>query len=108
MEEITHYLEALMQKGVEETLTVEELACALYAGTPHLANLAEKLARQHGRAEALTFFDLMGPDVQAFWVHIAQELIDHASEWLPNEGSGCVLSARELERLRASRLGGAD
>jgi hypothetical protein len=45
-------------------LTLSQLAEALYEGTPHLQNLAEKLARQHGKAGALSFFGLMGDDVQ--------------------------------------------
>ena len=48
-------------------LTVDELACALYEGTRHLHNLAEKLARQHGKAEALSFYDMMGSSVRALW-----------------------------------------
>lgn len=81
-------------------LTVRQLACALYEGTPHLQNLAEKLARQHGHAGALTFFDMMGDDVQNFWMGIAKQLIDHAKEWQPNEGSCCVLSNKERQRLK--------
>ena len=91
----------LLDKGFGEQLTVGELACSLYEGTPHLQNLAETLARQHGDAEALTFFALMGPEVQKFWKGIAQELIDHGKEWAANEGSGCVLSDRERNRLHA-------
>lgn len=81
-------------------LTVDQLAEALYEGTPHLQNLAEKLARQHGTAGALSFYALMGGDVQNFWRGIARQLIDHAAEWEANQGSGCVLSERERERLK--------
>ena len=63
--------------------------------------LAEKLARQHGRAGALTFFDMMGADVRNFYMQIAQQLIDHAKEWEPNQGSACVLSEKERQRLAA-------
>lgn len=105
MNEMTHYLETLVKKRPDETLTVEELACALYEGTPHLANLAEKLARQHSQAEALTFFDLMGEDVQAFWMHIAQELIEHSSQYRKNDGCACVLRDEEHQRLHHLRLG---
>ncbi|HUV05822.1 MAG TPA: hypothetical protein VMX94_12025 [Armatimonadota bacterium] len=87
-------------KAPEDKLTVDELAQALYEGTPHVQNLAEKLARQHGQAGALTFYQLMGAEVQAFWQHIAQEVIDHAREWLPNDGCCCMLSEREVERLK--------
>jgi hypothetical protein len=80
-------------------LTVDQLAEALYEGTPHLQNLAEKLARQHGHAGALTFYGLMGDDVRNFWRGIAKQLIDHATEWQGNQGSGCVLSERERVRL---------
>ncbi len=90
---------SLMQKGRDEKLTVEELANALYEGTPHLTNLAEKLARQHGKAGALSFYGMMGTDVQKFWKHIAQQLIDHSKEWKENQGSCCVLSEKETKRL---------
>lgn len=88
-------------RDLNAKLTVAQLAEALYEGTPHLQNLAEKLARQHGEAGALTFFQMMGDDVQNFWRGIAQQLIDHAAEWEPNRGSGCVLSDRERARLKA-------
>lgn len=82
-------------------LTVDQLAEALYEGTPHLQNLAEKLARQHGKAGALSFYGLMGEDVQNFYRSIAKQLIDHATEWEENEGSFCKLSDKEQKRLRA-------
>lgn len=82
-------------------LTIDQLAEALYEGTPHLQNLAEKLARQHGKAGALSYFALMGDDVQNFWRGIAKQLVDHASEWEQNQGSGCILSERERARLMA-------
>lgn len=82
-------------------LTLDQLAEALYEGTPHLRNLAEKLARQHGKAGALSFYGLMGEDVQNFWRGIARQVIDHAAEWEPNQGSGCVLSERERARLKS-------
>lgn len=81
-------------------LTIDQLAEALYEGTPHLQNLAEKLARQHGKAGALSFYGLMGDDVQNFWRGIAKQIIDHASEWEANEGSGCILSDTERARLK--------
>lgn len=89
----------LRGKGPSEKLSVDELAEALYEGTPHLSNLAEKLARQHGRAGALTYYALTSGDVRNFWRGIAAQLIQHASEWEPNEGSACVLSDRERQRL---------
>jgi hypothetical protein len=79
----------------------DSLAEALYEGTPHLRNLAETLARTHGRAEALTFYRMQGQDVQKFWRRIARLLIEHSTEWEPNQGSGCVLSKREVKRLSA-------
>lgn len=82
-------------------LTLDQLAEALYEGTPHLQNLAEKLARQHGKAGALSFYGLMGDDVQNFWRGIAKQIIDHAAEWQENKGSSCSLSKRERDRLRA-------
>lgn len=82
-------------------LTIEQLAEALYEGTPHLQNLAEKLARQHGNAGALSFYHLMGDDVQNFWRGIAKQLVEHAAEWEANKGSSCTLSERERNRLKA-------
>lgn len=82
-------------------LTVDQLAEALYEGTPHLQNLAEKLARQHGAAGALTFYGMMGEDVRNFWRGIAKQIIDHAAEWQKNDGSACVLSDKERQRLRS-------
>lgn len=82
-------------------LTTDQLAEALYEGMPHLQNLAEKLARQHGAAGALTFYGMMRDDVQNFWRGLAKQMIDHASEWQANRGSGCVLSERETARLKA-------
>jgi hypothetical protein len=90
----------LMNTEYDDKLTVKELACVLYEGTPHLRNLAEKLAKQHGKAGALSFFGMMGDDVQNFWMHIAQQIIDHSKEWLPNNGSVCVLSRKETKRLK--------
>lgn len=80
-------------------LTTEQLAEALYEGTPHLQNLAEKLARQHGKAGALSFYGMMGDDVQNFWRSLAKQMIDHAAEWQPNEGSACILGQTERSRL---------
>jgi len=91
----------LYKKDIDATLTIEELACALYEGSPHIANLAEKLARQHGKAEALSFFDLMGEDVQTFWKDIAHQLIEHSKHWLENQGSCCVLDDEETKRIQA-------
>lgn len=82
-------------------LTVDQLAEALYEGTPHLQNLAEKLARQHGKAGALTFYGLMSDDVRNFWRGIARQLIDHSANWEPNEGCACILSQEERARLSA-------
>lgn len=89
-----------MSNDFGKKLSVDQLAEALYEGTPHLENLAEKLARQHGSAEALSFYGLMGDDVQNFWKLIAIQIIEHSMEWILNEGSACVLSDRETARLR--------
>lgn len=94
------FVKSVMREPRDKKLSVMELAEALYEGTPHLQNLAEKLARQHGTGcQALTFFGMMDEDVHNFYMHIAQQLIDHAKEWQPNQGSACVLSVRERERL---------
>lgn len=86
--------------GTGEKLTINELACALYEGTSNVQNLAENLARSHGnKVQALTFYDMMGEDVQNFWKGIAKQLIDHAKEWQLNIGSSCVLSEKESKRL---------
>lgn len=81
-------------------LTPIQLAEAIYEGTGHVQNLAEKLARQHGHAGALAFFSMMGEDVQNFYLHIAQQLIDHGSHWIDNKGSACDLDQFESERLK--------
>lgn len=91
--------ETVMTKDVDSKLEVRDLAEALYEGTPHLRNLAEKLAREHGKADAITFFNMAAVHVQNFWCNIAQQLIDHASKWEENQGSGCVLAAEETVRL---------
>lgn len=83
----------------ETVLTVDQLAEALYEGTPHVQNLAEKLARQHGKADALTFYTMMGENVRNFWRGIAHQLIDHSKNWLPNDGCACVLEEAEQQRL---------
>jgi hypothetical protein len=80
---------------------VREIAEGLYEGTSVSTNLAEQMARRFGKAQALTFFGLMSPEVQAFWCRIAQQIVDHSKEWQPNDGSACVLSERETYRLRA-------
>ena len=98
---MTKHFEALMSKAPDAKLTRDELACALYEGTRHVQNLGEKLARQHGQADALTFFDMMGPEVQNFWKTIADQLIDHSEKWGPNKGSACVCDLEELKRLEA-------
>ena len=91
--------EMLTTKDVDEKLSVEDLAEALYEGLPHLANLAEKLAKQHGKASALCFFSQQNADVKFFWYNIARQLIEHASEWEENNGSACVLSENEKHKL---------
>ena len=79
--------------------STESLAQALYEGLPNLHNLAEEMARQYGKAGALSFFQLMGTDVQFFWKDIARQIIEHSKEWEENEGCCCVLSKKERTRL---------
>ncbi len=95
------YMLALREKKLDEKLSIPELACALYEGTAHVQNLAEKTARTHGNAGALSFFDLMGAEVQNFWFGIAKQIIEHSQEWTKNEGSACCLSERESARLKS-------
>lgn len=85
----------------DEKLDALLLAEALYEGTPHLQNLAEKLARQHGQAQALPPFMLLGESLKNYWVLLAEEMIAHAEQWLPNQGSACVLSSEERDRINA-------
>ena len=92
-------MSVLQVQDFNQTLTLDQLAESLYEGTPHLQNLAEKLARQHGNAGALTFYSMMGEDVRNFWRGIAKQLIEHASQWEQNQGSACVLGVKERERL---------
>lgn len=91
----------LCRKQHADKLTIAELACALYEGTHHVQNLAEKTARTWGKAGALSFFGMMGADVQNFWMGIAKQIIEHSKEWEPNQGSACCLSKREQKRLKA-------
>ena len=86
-------------RDLNQKLTVKQLAEALYEGTQHVRNLAEKLARQHGKASALTFFNMMGEDIQNFWMGIAQQIIDHSKHWLENNGCACVLDNEESKRI---------
>lgn len=88
-----------LPENTNATLSVDQLAEALYEGTPHLTNLAEKLARQHSKAEALCFFQMQNGIVKKFWCDIAQQLIDHASQWAENQGVCCVLNKSEVKRL---------
>jgi hypothetical protein len=91
--------DSVMLQDVNAKLTPQQLAEALYEGTPHLQNLAEKLARQHGSVEALTFFAMMPSYIQNFWIDIAKQIIDHSAEYT-KEG----LSPKELARLKALEL----
>lgn len=96
----SNWMARASKKKPGDKLSIGELACALYEGMPVLSNLAESLARTHGNADALTFFDMMGEDVRNFYFGIAKQLIDHAAEWKVNDGSACVLSERERNRLK--------
>lgn len=90
----------LMAMPSDAKLTVNQLACAMYEGTRHVQNLAEKTARTHGKAESLSCFALMGDDVQNFWRGIAKQIIDHSACWDHNDVIACVLSEPEVKRLR--------
>lgn len=83
---------------MKQQFTLFEVADALYE------YIAEPLARQYGKAGALSFFRMMGEDVQFFWCDIARQIINHSKEWEQNQGCCCVLSKRERERLRKARL----
>jgi len=74
--------DTVMNQPRDKKLTPIELAEALYEGTPHLSNLAETLARQHGqKCEALSFFALMSDREQIFWLDIANQIIEHSRHW---------------------------
>lgn len=90
-----------MTQPNDKKLSVRELAEAMYEGTQHVQNLAEKLARQHSGAGALSFFGMMGPDVQNFWMGIAQQIIDHSKGWQPHQSGGCEMTEQEYKRLKA-------
>lgn len=81
-------------------MNVNELAEALYEGSPKLSNLAETLAREHGQAQALSFYGSMGADVQNSWRSIAAQIIEHSRHWMPNDGCACVLDEKESARLK--------
>jgi hypothetical protein len=102
MRDATNYMQKVSSKKLDAKLAIDELACALYEGMPHVQNLAEKTARNYGTdCQALSFFDLMGADIQNFWFGIAEQIINHSKEWEKNNGSACVLSKKEQERLKA-------
>lgn len=93
-------MESVMKIPVDQKLTVKQLAEALYEGTPHLQNLAETMARQHGQVGGLTWFAMMPEDVQNYFFHIAQQLIDFGKGWTKNEHSATVLTP-EFKKLIA-------
>jgi hypothetical protein len=95
-------LALLRAKKIDEKLTLDELACALYEGTHHVQNLAEKCARNYGKAGALPYYDMTSEDVRNFWRSIAQQIMAHSMQWEDNQGSGCVLA--EVERRRLAEL----
>jgi len=78
---------------------IGKLAYDLYEGTPALQNLAEELARKHGKAQALCPFIMQSENVQNFYRTIAKMLIDHSKQWEPNQGCCCTLDPHERERL---------
>ena len=90
----------MIKKDNKAKLSRAELAEALYEGTPHLENLAEKLARQHGEAGALCFYPMQWEDIKAFWEDIAGQLIEHSKEWIERNDGCCELSKKEEDRLR--------
>ena len=77
--------------------TIDGLANILYECG--CSNMAERLARCHGKADALTFLPLMDENVQNFWRGIAKQLIEHSRHWQPNDGCCYVLDAEESKRL---------
>lgn len=93
--------ESVMFRPKSAKLTIDQLAEALYEGSPHLSNLAETLARQHSTGcLSFSFYSLMGEDVQNFWRGIAKQLINHSKEWRANQGCICILSEEESARLK--------
>jgi hypothetical protein len=75
-------------------VSIDELAEILYEP------IGEPLARVYGKAGALTFYHMMGEEVQNFWRGIAKQLIDHSREWQDNVGCCCILSDQETQRLK--------
>ena len=94
--------DSVMTKKHTDKLNTKELAEALYEGTPHLQNLAEKLARHYSGAGALCFYSQQYPEVKKFYEKIAQMLIDHACGWEPRQSGGCELKPNELQRLKTN------
>ena len=93
-------MKTVMNQPIDKKLSVRELAEAMYEGTQHVQNLAEKLARQHSGAGALSFFGMMGDDVQNFWMGIAEQIIEHSKGWKPNQSGSCEMKKDEAKRLR--------
>lgn len=77
----------LMSMSREAPLSREMLAQALYEGTPHLINLAEKMARQYGKADAIPFYAMTSDKIREFWLSIADQIIEHSKHYGPNNGS---------------------
>ncbi len=90
-----------MREPHDKMLSIKELAEALYEGTPHLQNLAEKLSRQHSKNGALCFYSQQYNEVKLFYEDIARQLIEHANGWEPRQSGGCELKPAELTRLQA-------
>lgn len=83
------------------THTIDSLAEALYEGTPQLNSLAENMAIQYGKANALSYFSFMSDEVQFFWKDIARQIIRHSSQWESSDKEIYILSDRERLYLRA-------
>ena len=78
----------LMKSPHDTSFTRESLAIALYEGTPHLSNLAEKMARQFGKAEAIPFYSMTSQEIRNFWLSIADQIIEHSRHYKHNDFSG--------------------
>jgi hypothetical protein len=84
-----------MRLPPDSPLTREQLAVALYEGTPQLSNLAEKMARQYGdHCQAIPFYTMTGQDIRDFWLSIAGQIIEHSKGYGPHDES--IWSARRI------------
>lgn len=78
---MTTIIPTVFDRDKGEKLTVEELAEALYEGSPHLEYLMHVLAKQYGKSETgLPPYHAQNEISRDFWRGIALAIIKHVIE----------------------------